>query len=45
MRKKLVGFIILVIALSFLVLGIIEGQIYLIGGFYEEMADVKPFGT
>ena len=45
MRKKLVGFIILVLALSLLVLGIIEGQIYLIGGFYEEMADVKPFGT
>ncbi|MFX1256605.1 MAG: hypothetical protein ACFFAN_02000 [Promethearchaeota archaeon] len=41
MRKKLIGFIILLIALSFLTLGIIEGQFALLNGFYEEMASVE----
>ncbi len=40
MRKKLIGFIILLIALSFLTLGIIEGQFLLFNIFYEEMVEI-----
>ena len=45
MRKKLITFIILVLALSFLVFGIIEAQFSLIGPFYEDMSELKPFGS
>jgi len=41
MRNKVIGFIILLIALSLLVLGIIEGQILLFAEFYEEMAEIE----
>ncbi|MFX1338238.1 MAG: hypothetical protein ACFFDK_06495 [Promethearchaeota archaeon] len=40
MRKKLIAVMILIIALSLLTMGIIEGQIYLIAPFYEEMAQI-----
>ncbi len=45
MRKSLIAFIILLIALSFLVVGIIEGQILLIEPFYEEMSEFEAYGT
>ena len=41
MRNKVIGFIILLIALSLLALGIIEGQILLFAPFYEEMAEIE----
>jgi hypothetical protein len=41
MRNKVIGFIILLIALSLLVLGIIEGQILLFSKFYQEMAEIE----
>ena len=41
MRNKVIGFIILLIALSLLTLGIIEGQILLFVPFYEEMAEFE----
>jgi hypothetical protein len=41
MRKKVIAFIILLIALSLLTLGIIEGQITLFAPFYEEMAEFE----
>ena len=44
MRKKLVAFIIFVIALSLLVIGINEGQIALFGSFYEEMSNFPAYG-
>ena len=37
MRKILIGFIIFLVALSFLTIGIIEAQYSLISTFYEEM--------
>jgi len=45
MRKNLIAFIILLIALSFLVIGIIEGQITLIEPFYEEMSNFESYGA
>jgi len=45
MRKKLITFIILVIALSFLVIGIVEYQFGLIGPFYEDMSSIVGFGS
>ncbi len=45
MRKKLIAFIILLIALSFLVIGILEAQIALIDSFYEEMSSFQAFGS
>ncbi|MFX1394680.1 MAG: hypothetical protein ACFFAH_14060 [Promethearchaeota archaeon] len=45
MRKKLIAFIILLLALSLLVIGIIEAQIALIDPFYEEMSNIQPFGS
>ncbi len=41
MRNKVIGFIILLIALSLLVLGIIEGQILLFDKFYLEMSEIE----
>lgn len=40
MRKKLIAVMILIIALSLLTIGIIEGQILLIEPFYEEIAQI-----
>lgn len=40
MRKKLIAVMILIVALSLLTLGIIEGQIFLFEPFYEEMAQI-----
>jgi hypothetical protein len=37
MRKKIISVMILIIALSLLTIGIIEGQISLIAPFYENM--------
>ena len=45
MRKKLIAFIILLLALSFLVVGILEAQIALIEPFYEEMSDFEAYGA
>ena len=45
MRKKLIAFILLVIALSFLVIGIVEAQIGLIVPFYEDMSSIVGFGS
>lgn len=41
MRNKVIGFIILLIALSLLVLGIIEAEFLLYAPFYEEMAEIE----
>lgn len=40
MRKKLIGFILVLLALSLLTIGIIEAQYSIIGKLYEEMAGV-----
>lgn len=40
MRKKLISFVILLIALSLLTLGIIEAQYALINSFYEQMSKI-----
>jgi hypothetical protein len=40
MRKKLIGIIILLIALSFLAYGIILGQLNLIEQLYNQMASI-----
>jgi hypothetical protein len=45
MRKKLIAVMILIVALSLLTLGIIEGQIFLITPFYEEMSEVEDFAV
>ncbi|MFW9936906.1 MAG: hypothetical protein ACFFA8_06355 [Promethearchaeota archaeon] len=37
MRKKLIGFIILLIALSLLTLGLINGEYTIFGAIYEQM--------
>jgi len=44
MRKKLVAFIIFIIALSLLVIGIIEAQYLLIEPYYEKMSGYPAFG-
>jgi len=38
MRKKLIGFIILLIALSLFTLGVINGEFTILGAIYEQMA-------
>ncbi|MHA1657823.1 MAG: hypothetical protein ACTSUT_01700 [Promethearchaeota archaeon] len=38
MRKKLISFMILTLALSLLTLGIIQNQVTLINSFYEQMS-------
>ena len=40
MRKKLIGFIILLIALSLLTIGILEGEFNLISSIYDQMASI-----
>ena len=45
MRKKLIAVMILIVALSLLTLGIIEGQIFLITPFYEEMSEVEDLAV
>lgn len=40
MRKKLIGFIILLIALSLLTIGIMEGEFNLITSIYNQMASI-----
>lgn len=42
MRNKLIAMIILLIALSFLTIGIIDGQINLINAIYKEMQPFIP---
>ncbi|MBD3338360.1 MAG: hypothetical protein GF353_04595 [Candidatus Lokiarchaeota archaeon] len=41
MRKKFIAFIILLLALSLLTIGLIEGHLALIGPYYEEMAAIE----
>ena len=40
MRKKLIGFIILLFALFLLTIGILEGEFNLISSIYDEMASI-----
>ncbi|MFX0141560.1 MAG: hypothetical protein ACFFDN_48430 [Candidatus Hodarchaeota archaeon] len=40
MRKKLIAIIILLIGISLLTIGIVEGQYNLISSFYEQMAAI-----
>ncbi|MHA1982304.1 MAG: hypothetical protein ACTSXN_14580 [Promethearchaeota archaeon] len=40
MRKKLIGFIILLFALSLLTIGIMEGEFNLISSIYDQMASI-----
>ncbi len=42
MRKKLISFIILVIALSFLTLGLISGEYLIINTLYDKMSAFVP---
>ncbi|MFX0069657.1 MAG: hypothetical protein ACFFAO_00990 [Candidatus Hermodarchaeota archaeon] len=41
MRKTIIAIIILLIALSFLTIGIMTGQLFLLEPFYEEMAEIE----
>ena len=45
MRKKFIAFIILLIALSLLVVGILEAQHALISPFYDEMSGFEAYGS
>jgi len=40
MRKKLIGFMLLLFALSLLTIGIIEGEFNLISSIYTQMASI-----
>jgi hypothetical protein len=44
MRKKLIALIIFIIALSLLVIGIIEAQYLLIPDYYDKMSNYPAFG-
>ncbi|MHA1438701.1 MAG: hypothetical protein ACTSPD_14105 [Promethearchaeota archaeon] len=40
MRKKIITFILLLLSIVMLALGIFDGQMNLINGFYEQMARI-----
>jgi len=42
MRKKLISFIILIIALSFLTIGLINSEYLLINSLYDQMSGFVP---